>query len=177
MYFGVHDFVKIVVLFAGIDCWFMYGEFEECLVRLVYVLHDVGLCFGDDVVLFAMNDLKVFEVYWVCLCLGFYLIVVNIYFLVDEVVYVVDDCDVTVLVVLVDFVDFGCEVVARCLCVVLWFVWDGFVDGLDGFGDYDVVLVVALSQSFVDQLRGVDMFYSLGMMGWLKGVWVLLLDC
>lgn len=100
--------------------------------------------------------------YSVMLCMGVCMMLINWYLMFDEVVYIVDDCEVKVFVVDVVFVEVVVVlmVVLSYLCLVL------VVGGeFEGVMFYDEVFSGEEGVDIGDFQIGFGMLYMLGIMG------------
>lgn len=98
LYIVVDKFVVILYLFGMV---ISFDELEVCVNWLVYWFCQVGLCEDDVVVILMENNEYVYVVMWVVCCSGLYYVLINIYLIVFEVVYIVDNSGVKVIVGLV----------------------------------------------------------------------------
>ena len=75
-----------------------YGELEERSRRIGVLLRNLGLEAGDCVAVLMANDDEFMDVFWAAHRIGLYFTPVNWHLQVDEVEYIVDNCDAKVLV-------------------------------------------------------------------------------
>ena len=75
-----------------------YGELEECSRRIGVLMRRLGLEPGDCVAVLMANDDEFMDIFWAAHRVGLYFTPVNWHLQVDEVEYIVDNCDAKVLV-------------------------------------------------------------------------------
>jgi long-chain acyl-CoA synthetase len=74
-----------------------YGELHARSQRVAALLHEAGLRRGDGVAIVAPNRREFLEIAWGCQLSGLYYTPVNTHLTVEEVAYIVDDCEARAL--------------------------------------------------------------------------------
>ena len=143
-----------------------YAELDERSARLARVLYEAGLRPGDDVALLAENSLHTYEVFWAAMRSGLYLTAINHHLQLDEVAYIVDDCEAKALIVSEAMATVAVPVRAEAQRVLRALSFGP----VEGFDDYETTLVATSAKPLDEQPRGKDMLYSSGTTGRPKGV-------
>jgi long-chain acyl-CoA synthetase len=157
---------KAAVVMSDTGATLTYRELEERSIRLARVLHEAGLRPGDDVAVLAENSLHTYEVFWAAMRSGLYLTAINHHLQLDEVAYIVEDCDARALIVSERMAAVAAPVRAgapRLLSALS-------LGPVAGFDDYETALAAASPEPLADQPRGKDMLYSSGTTGRPKGI-------
>ena len=144
-----------------------FAELDDRADQLVRALRARGLTAGDAVALVSRNRPEFVEVWAACRRAGFRLTPLNWHLTVDEMSYIVSDCEARALVV-----DLGvpsatalAERHAATLAALLT------IDGTDSVGErYDAVLDAQPSGPITDPTPGTLMLYTSGTTGRPKGV-------
>ncbi|NMO01465.1 acyl-CoA synthetase [Gordonia sp. TBRC 11910] len=174
MYPGVHaakapDRPAVITAESG-RC-ITYGQLDGHSADLAAALHGLGLRRGDVVAMLTDNALECFEIYWAALRSGLYVTAINRHLAPDEVAYIIDDSDASVL-----FVSAGVRDLAESVVPLLPHVRHRYAFGADveGYAPYSQLLAEA-GPRLTAQPRGSDMLYSSGTTGRPKGIRPMLL--
>lgn len=142
-----------------------YGELHARSRRVAGLLHDAGLRRGDAVALLLGNRPEFLEITWGCQLSGLYYVPVNTHLTVDEVAYIVDDCEARALFVDSCFAELGCQLRDSTprlgVCVSIG-------GSLRGWREYETALAGA-GATFATS-DGSEMLYSSGTTGRPKAV-------
>ncbi|EGD22703.1 acyl-CoA synthetase [Prescottella equi] len=170
MYPGAHSLTfpdKPAVIHATTGEVVTFAELETRSIRFAHWLIAAGLRRGDHIAVVADNDPTVYELYWGALRCGLHITVVNNHLTPEEVGYIVDDCDATVLVVsaaLADTVTGLREYTPRVGHRL------AFGGPLAGYDDYRDAVAPFPDTPPERQPRGALMLYSSGTTGRPKGI-------
>lgn len=144
-----------------------YRQLDERSAQLAGLLLERGLRRGDTVALLTDNQITAFEVYWAALRTGMYLTPVNHHLALDEIAYVVDNCDARAVVVSAAHRDVAAELAQRPSKVVVRLAFGGDVPHHE---PYEVAIRAMPADPPADQPAGADMLYSSGTTGRPKGI-------
>jgi long-chain acyl-CoA synthetase len=140
-----------------------YGELYARSQRVAALLHEAGLRRGDGVAILLPNRPEFLEVAWGCQLSGLYYTPVNTHLTVEEVAYIVDDCEARAVFIDVSMAELG----SRLL--------DGNIDifvsvggSLPGWRSYQDTLAAAGDPPPASD--GTEMLYSSGTTGRPKAV-------
>jgi acyl-CoA synthetase (AMP-forming)/AMP-acid ligase II len=143
-----------------------YGELYEQATRVAGLLHEAGLARGDAVALMLPNRREFLEVAWGCQLSGLYYVPVNTHLTIDEVSYIVDDCQARALFIDASMESLATELLSRPMRLdVRVAVGDARWEGWRG---YDEALATVSAQAPVSD--GSEMLYSSGTTGRPKGI-------
>ena len=145
-----------------------YGELEERSRRIGVLLRSLGLGPGDGVAVLMANDDEFMDIFWAAHRVGLYFTPVNWHLQVDEVEYIVDNCDAKVLVAHQRFGDLASKATANNDRLVKTISVGGEISGFESLESLlsDVPKEVELGEEF----EGSIMLYSSGTTGRPKGV-------
>jgi long-chain acyl-CoA synthetase len=154
----------VALLEAG-DERVTYGHLHERAGRVAGLLHAQGLRRGDSVALMLPNRREFLEVAWGCQLSGLYYTPVNTHLTLEEVEYIIDDCQAKAV-----FIDSSMERLASDLRgrnpgVDLRIAVGA---GLEGWLPYEATLDAAAEGA--PESDGSEMLYSSGTTGRPKGI-------
>ena len=171
---------KPAVIMAGIGShpWpagftVTYDEIEVRSNRLAHYFRSVGLSVGAHVAIFAENHPRYLEACWAAERSGLYFTAINSHLTVDEVAYIVDDCDARVLLTSAHKASMARAAAATCPKVRQVLVFDeGLDDGIlgDRLVSYGDTTAAFAATPVADETCGASMLYSSGTTGRPKGV-------
>lgn len=144
-----------------------YRELDERSNRLAHLLYSFGLRRGDHIAILAENHPRYYEVYWAAMRSGLYLTAINRYFSPEEIAYVVNDSETTVLIATLDrsaAAAAALELIPRCPRRLMM---DGVVGG---FQSYEEAVAPMPDSPLDEEWRGEVMLYSSGTTGHPKGI-------
>ena len=163
---------------ALVDEWgeTTWSEYDARLNRVIHALRGAGVGNGDTIALMCGNRREWFEVLVGAVHTGLIVVPVNWHWVADELAYVLDDSDSSVLVVEEQYLDVAVTACAqpqagRCHTRIV--ITDAGTDPSslpEGFVDYETLLAAADPSEPDDQLSGGPMFYTSGTTGFPKGV-------
>jgi acyl-CoA synthetase (AMP-forming)/AMP-acid ligase II len=84
-----------------------YGELHTRSQRVAALLHEAGLKRGDGIAILLPNRPEFLEIAWGCQLSGLYYTPVNTHLTVDEVTYIVEDCEARALFIDSSFAQLG----------------------------------------------------------------------
>jgi long-chain acyl-CoA synthetase len=145
-----------------------YGELEERSRRIGVLLRSLGLVAGDCIAVLMANDDEFMDLFWAAHRVGLYFTPVNWHLQVDEVEYIVDNCDAKVLIA---HQRFG-EVAAMATASNSRLVEKMSIGGeISGFQSLESLLnEVPREAELGEEYEGSVMLYSSGTTGRPKGV-------
>jgi fatty-acyl-CoA synthase len=144
-----------------------YRELDERSNRLAHLLRAAGLQRGGHIAIFMENNLRYMEVFWAALRSGLYVTPVNRYLTVDEVAYIVDDCDAQALVASHALAAVAGPLAERIPRCPLRLMVDGTVEGWQA---YEPAIAAHPATPLAAEPAGTFMFYSSGTTGRPKGI-------
>lgn len=126
-----------------------------------------GLKEGDGIAIFLENHVCYFEIIWAAFRAGLYYTTISRHLKVDEVNYILQDCDAkAVFCSQQSLLDFDVRVLRQL--PVLRVVLDGQRAGFDNYDDF--LASVAPDVGLLPSLAGMDFCYSSGTTGLPKGI-------
>ncbi|MGB3811365.1 MAG: AMP-binding protein [Parvibaculum sp.] len=145
-----------------------FGELAENCNRIVRALRARGIKPGDGVAIFCSNRPEFVEVLHASLQAGFRFTPVNWHLTPDEACYIIDDCEARAVFIEARFVDVAKEALKNRPDILAYVAIDGV---LDGYEDYETVIVEQDGAPLEDTSRGQVMLYTSGTTGRPKGVY------
>ncbi len=142
-----------------------YGDLEAQSNRLAHLFRAVGLRRGDHVAFVLENRAEAFVVAWAAQRSGLYFTACSTRLGVDELTYIVTDCEARVFIASAATLPVAAQVVAPR--VELRLAVDGVAEGWEPFG---AALDAQPDTPIDDQSEGADMLYSSGTTGRPKGI-------
>jgi long-chain acyl-CoA synthetase len=144
-----------------------YAELELRSRRIGVALRALGLEHGDSVAVLLANDEDFFDIFWACHRIGLYFTPINWHLQVDEIEYIVDNCDAKVVIAHARFAELiaatakNDRVVARI----------SVAGDLPDFTPLDMLLGdIGDDPELGEEYEGSTMLYSSGTTGRPKGV-------
>jgi long-chain acyl-CoA synthetase len=145
-----------------------YGQLEERSRRIGVLLREAGLVEGDCVAVYMGNDDEFFDVFWACHRVGLYFTPVNWHLQLDEIRYIVDNCDAKALFAHARFGDLASRVGAEVPRLDVKIAIGGEIEGFDRLDER--LATIPIDADLPDQREGAVMLYSSGTTGRPKGV-------
>jgi long-chain acyl-CoA synthetase len=140
-----------------------YGELYARSQRVAALLHEAGLRRGDGVAIMLPNRPEFLEIAWGCQLSGLYYSPINTHLTLDEVAYIIEDCEARALFIDVSMTELGARMLDRNIDVLV------SVGGpLPGWRCYQDVLATAGDAPPASD--GTEMLYSSGTTGRPKAV-------
>jgi acyl-CoA synthetase (AMP-forming)/AMP-acid ligase II len=159
---------KPAIVFGNGETTISYGELEQRSRRLAHLFRAEGLEYGDGVALLMANEDPFYDVYWAAMRSGLYFTPLNWHLQLDEVRYIVDNCDAKVLLVSDRFAKIATAIASEIPKVQTRICYG---DGIDGFRRFDELIAdIPEDAPLDDQMEGAAMLYSSGTTGYPKGV-------
>ena len=152
-----------------------YGELESRSNQLAHLLREYGLHRLDHYAVFMENNARYAEVCSAGERSGLYYTCINSYLKVDELAYIINNCEAKVLITSAAKEEIAQQALADCPNVSLCLVIDGDKNG-DREGDagnsvnYQQALDAFPETPIADECLGRSMLYSSGTTGQPKGV-------
>ncbi len=152
-----------------------YRELDERSNQLAHLFRAHGLEPGDHVALFMENQIRYMEVVWAALRSGIYITAVNSYLAPDEVAYILDDSDASIVISSRGKAEVATAIdPASTPRVQRWLMADGATgDAASGGPDwesYENAVEAFPTTPIADETLGIQMLYSSGTTGRPKGV-------
>jgi acyl-CoA synthetase (AMP-forming)/AMP-acid ligase II len=159
---------KTAFVMSGSGETVTYRELNDRSNQVAQLFWDAGLRFGDHVAVLMDNRPEYFEVCWAAQRSGLFYTCINWHFTVDEVAYILDDCDAQVLVVSDTYRDLAAELADKMPRVtVRLMVGDDLVDGYEPYADARDGYP---AEPIAEEVEGTPMLYSSGTTGRPKGI-------
>jgi len=144
-----------------------YGEYDARCNRLAHLFRDLGLQRLDHVAFFMENNPRMLEAEGAAERTGLYYTCINSYLSVDEVAYIVNDCEAQVVITSAAKRDVAAALPELCPKVLRFLMVDGVADGWDS---YEEATARYPSDPVADEQLGAAMLYSSGTTGRPKGI-------
>jgi long-chain acyl-CoA synthetase len=159
---------KPAIIYGDAEFVQTYAELERSSRHVARALLDIGLEPGDCVAVVMANDNQFFDIFWACHRIGLYFTPVSWHLQVDEIEYIVDNCDAKVVIANARF---G-EVIRKATASNSRLVGKIALEGsIEGFLDMSEWLDAADPNGDLgEELEGSVMLYSSGTTGRPKGV-------
>jgi len=144
-----------------------YAELDRRSRQIATLMRSLGLERGHGVAVLMANDLEFFDVYWAAMRSGLYFTPINWHLQAQEIAYIVENSDASLLVASARFAS-----VSESLSAVPQLQHRIAVHGeIPGFTPLDEALAqIEEDPPLENQLEGSVMFYSSGTTGQPKGV-------
>ena len=175
-YPGIHAATRpdhLAVIMAEAGTTQTYRELDERSNQVAHLLRAQGLGSGDHAAIFMENQLRYMEIVWGALRGGIYITAVNSFLSDEEVAYILDDCDATVVLSTRAQADVAATIdPATTPDVERWIMVDGLPGGESGpqWEPYEEALAQHPTTPIGDEQPGFPMLYSSGTTGRPKGV-------
>ena len=144
-----------------------FAEVNANANRLVRVLRKAGLKAGDSLALLCSNRAEFVETLVATLRSGIRITPVNWHLTIDEIAYIIADCEAKALVAEAR-VAAAAPAAAECPGLAIKLSVGG---DIEGFANYDVTLAAEEGSDISDPVRGSQMMYTSGTTGRPKGVY------
>ncbi|GAA1720990.1 acyl-CoA synthetase [Fodinicola feengrottensis] len=158
---------KAAVIMAGTGQTVTYGELNAASNKLAHALREAGLRQGDHIALMVENRLEFFTLAWAAQRSGLYYTAISTRLQVDEVAYIIDNCEAKVFVSSAPHAQVAVAAADRCPGLVLTVDLDA---SIEGFTPYQEVVSGHPETSLPDEIEGMPMLYSSGTTGRPKGI-------
>jgi long-chain acyl-CoA synthetase len=145
-----------------------YREVEQRSRRIARALLDLGLEPGDCIAVVLANDNEFFDIYWAAHRIGIYFTPINWHLQVDEIEYIVDNCDAKVVFAHSRFAEITNKAIASNQHLIAQVSVDGPCEGFTPLSDF--LRDVEDAPDIGEELEGSVMLYSSGTTGRPKGV-------
>jgi long-chain acyl-CoA synthetase len=142
-----------------------YGELHARSQRVAALLHEAELKRGDGVAILLPNRSEFLEISWGCQLSGLYYTPVNTHLTVDEVAYIVEDCEARALFIDSSFAQLGCKLRDCNPHLGVLVSVDGSISGWRSYED-----ALATAGDAFPASDGSEMLYSSGTTGRPKAV-------
>jgi acyl-CoA synthetase (AMP-forming)/AMP-acid ligase II len=142
-----------------------YGELEAASNRLAHLFRAVGLERGDHIAFVLENRAEAFVIAWAAQRSGLYFTPVSTRLGVEELTYIVTDCEARVLIASAATLPVASQVEAPL--VELRLAVDGAAEGWEPLAE---AAAAHPETPLADQSEGADMLYSSGTTGRPKGI-------
>ncbi len=147
--------------------WVTWKELEQRSRQCAAALVASGLKEGDGIAIFLENHVRYFELIWAAFRVGLYYTTISRHLKVDEVKYILQDCDAqAVFCSKQSLQDFDARVLTEL--PIQRVVLDGRRPGFDNYEDF--LASVAPDVVLPATLPGMDFCYSSGTTGLPKGI-------
>jgi long-chain acyl-CoA synthetase len=155
------------IVMAGSGETVTYRELDDRSNRLAQLLYGRGLRFGDHIAVLMENGPRYLEVCWAAQRSGLYFTPINYHFNADEVAYILDDCDATVLAVDQELA--SPELLEHLPAAVTTRLAVG-PSPPEGWESYEEAVAAYPAVPLDEELEGHAMLYSSGTTGRPKGI-------
>lgn len=145
-----------------------YAELERSSRHVAAALRDLGLEPGDCVAVVMANDNEFFDIYWACHRIGLYFTPINWHLQVDEIEYIVDNCDAKVVFANARFGEITSKATASNPRLIARISIGGPVEGFSEYSEW--LSGTPEVADLGEELEGSVMLYSSGTTGRPKGV-------
>ncbi|MDD5175015.1 MAG: acyl-CoA synthetase [Sterolibacterium sp.] len=158
---------KPACIMAGSGISVSYAELDERANRLAQYFRKSGLKTGDHVALLLENHHRYFEVLWAALRSGLYLTPISTHFSLDEIAFIVNDCEATCFITSQYMEQAARDLVAITPAVRTRLMVDGEIPG---YPSYETTISAMPAGRIADEGLGDIMSYSSGTTGRPKGI-------
>jgi acyl-CoA synthetase (AMP-forming)/AMP-acid ligase II len=160
---------RVALDFVDLGLQLTYSEFESRVNQTAHLFRDMGLERGDHVAFLAENH----PVLPLCNAAaertGLIYTPINHHLAIDQVAYIVNDCQAQVVVTTAGQIDLAAGLPARCPGVRRWLM-AGAAPAAQPYQDYGDAIAGLPVSPVDDERMGVAMLYSSGTTGRPKGV-------
>lgn len=157
------------VIMAGSGETVTYAELEDRSNRLAHFLRGTGLKRGDHCAIFMENNVRYVECCAAAERSGLYYTCINSFLTADEIAYIVNNSESTVLIFSEQKRAVAVEALAKCPGIVAALVVGGPGDG-HRILNYDEATADLPTDPIADESLGTAMLYSSGTTGRPKGI-------
>jgi long-chain acyl-CoA synthetase len=145
-----------------------YGELDARQNQLAHLFRAEGLRTGDHIAIFVENHVRYIECCGGAERSGLYYTCINSYLTADELAYIVNNCEATILITSAAKRDVAAAALAQCPNVKLALIIDGPTDAT--FTSYEHATAPQPTTAIPDEALGTAMLYSSGTTGQPKGI-------
>jgi long-chain acyl-CoA synthetase len=158
---------KAAVIMAGTGQTVTYRELDAASNRLAHALRKAGLRAGDHIALMLENCQEFFAIAWAAQRSGLYFTAISTRLQVDEVAYIIDNCEAKVFFSSASYAKVATAAADRCPGSL---VKIAVGEDIAGFSRYTEVVAGQPSTPLEDETEGMPMLYSSGTTGRPKGI-------
>src|ERR1700688_1749580 len=146
-----------------------YRELDEESNRAANLFRSLGLRPGDNIALFAENNVRYHQILWAAQRSGLYYTAVSSHLTAAEVAYIVNDCGAKIFITTRAMADVARQLVGASMIAgaVKRYMMDGTIAGYESWED---ALRSQPTTPIADETEGAAMLYSSGTTGRPKGV-------
>lgn len=154
---------KPAIIMAGTERQLTYAELSSNANRCAQLLYDRGLRPGDCVALLLENRLEFLEICWAAVNSGLFFTPISTHLKVDEIAYIVNDCEASVVFVSDKTLDLGRAALLECPELTKTI-------NVSVSKQYSHALIGYPDKPLTNERRGAPMVYSSGTTGRPKGI-------
>ncbi|ROO83803.1 fatty-acyl-CoA synthase [Actinocorallia herbida] len=158
---------KPAVIMTGSGRVVTFKELDEASNRLAQVFHAAGIRPGEHIAFMMENRWEALAVAWAAQRSGLYYTAVSNKLTLDEVTYIVENCEAKAFIASPAVADVAAPIAAANENLLIKLMPE---EQAPGFDSYEEALAAASPEPLAEQLEGVDMLYSSGTTGRPKGI-------
>jgi len=146
-----------------------YRELDQESNRAANLFRSLGLRPGDNIALFAENDVRYHQILWAAQRSGLYYTAISSHLTAAEVAYIVNDCGAKIFITTRAMADVAGQLVGAAMIAgaAKRYMMDGTIAGYESWED---ALRPQPTTPIADETEGAAMLYSSGTTGRPKGV-------
>lgn len=110
-----------------------YWELDDASNRGAQLFRSLGLEIGDGIAIFMENNANYFKICWAAHRAGLYYTCISSYLTVEEVAYIVADCDARVFVTSLEKSDVAVDLLVNMPLVHTRLMVDGVIEGYESW--------------------------------------------
>ena len=145
-----------------------WADFNERVNRLIHAVRAAGAAPGSTLAALCANRCEYLEIFAMAAHSGVLVVPINWHWVADEVSYVIDNADVSIMFVDARYAEVAQAGIAGASAQNVRGIAIG--GHIEGFDDYETFLASGSPEEPVDQFVGGPMFYTSGTTGRPKGV-------
>lgn len=148
-----------------------YAQLEDRSSQGAQLLRHLGLKPQDNIALLLRNSPQYLEIYWASHRAGLYITPVSTHLKTQEVAYILNDCNATILIVSADLGETVVDLIARRSSLIpnVKYIYT-LGERLDGVEAWEEAVKIHPTERITDEVSGTYMVYSSGSTGRPKGV-------
>ncbi|WP_163508469.1 AMP-binding protein [Fodinicola acaciae] len=158
---------KPAVIMAGTGESLTYGQLDRASNRLAHALFVAGLRPGDHIAFMVENRPEFYVLAWAAQRSGLYFTAISTRLKVDEVAYIIDNCEAKVFFTTPSYATVATEAARRCAGLNVKICLD---EAVADFTPYDEFVEPWPQTPIERELEGSPMLYSSGTTGRPKGI-------